>query len=320
MAEPRTPPAPTAPTMDPTAPPPDTSLDASAVHLHDDLEDTNLEAPPPPIRAHVRSYPLARLRRALALREAREAQREAAMLEEKKESIRSRVMSRFNSESNRRNVSDTGDFDAPTDALDLDEEETLALQEGISGLSITQAKLYRLRNHPHMAIGPGKYRRMRFFVPLERMGNVLGAGIELYFRLLRLYAWLPLVFFVLAYSWVYGANYGLFYNKDGKPYGFGRPVLVAVGQQIASGVSTWNFTGATLAAIPVQKEATPAEAAGSKYVFQFMTTSGVVHSTIESTQVGTRLARHQPVYKGMNTYNHTTIHTTIHTSSSSSSF
>lgn len=111
--------------------------------------------------------------------------------------------------------------------------------------------------------------------------QVLGPGMELYFRTLRMLGMVLVLAFFLAYCWIYVANYGIFYDKDGSPFALNRPVFFRTAGGVGTKVTGIELNGASLAAVPVQSNATIQEAMNSfiKYDIKGTATNYVKQGT-----------------------------------------
>lgn len=134
--------------------------------------------------------------------------------------------------------------------------------EGDGRPSALQAELFRRMSHATV-LENDWYEYLPMWSSVKRVGEVLGAGVELYFRLLRMMFFCFLFLFVVAYLWIYIANYATFFDKSGSPFALNRPMLFP-----ENGGSTMQLAGASLAAIPVQKDATIREATDSRLEYE----------------------------------------------------
>jgi len=121
------------------------------------------------------------------------------------------------------------------------------------------ADLFRRASHPTVADERG---RLEYISPLSRLNDIgvhLGAGVELYFRLLRTFAFVFFGLFFLGYLWVYVANYARWYttvpegsNAVPTPFALSRPVLFRTGDlALSSPIKNFQLIGGSLAAVPL---------------------------------------------------------------------
>jgi len=119
--------------------------------------------------------------------------------------------------------------------------------------SLVVADMFRRMSHA-TEIQNDWYEYLPYWTPVRKLGTVFGAGVELYFRLLRAMAVLFLLLFFFNYLWVHLANHGIFYGQDGNPYDLDRPVLFKTRGTSDRPIDNFTLAGASFASIPVPNE------------------------------------------------------------------